>query len=151
MAGAFWQNYSSWHKTMESDVNETGSVQFGSYFFLGWMCYAVNQLRRGLWEVIYELHVLFHDRSWSSQDECHRVELRWCGRPFLELVMILITFPEYECSLFRYEHRVQERRMHYTELNCVLNTVFCEWPFYCLQVAPCLHFYFLFVLGRKTH
>jgi len=30
-------------KTMDSDANETGSVQFSQYFFLGWMHYEVNK------------------------------------------------------------------------------------------------------------
>jgi len=35
-------------KTMDSDANEAGSVFFSQHFFLRQMCYAVNQLRRGL-------------------------------------------------------------------------------------------------------
>jgi len=55
--------------------------------------------------MIYDLSMLFHDRGGSSQDECCVVELRRCGGAILELMMILITFPEYE-------HRGQEGMMH---------------------------------------
>jgi len=42
---------------------------------------------------------------------------------FLDLMMILISFPECEHSLFLDMCRGQERRIHSTELNHVLNTV----------------------------
>ena len=53
----------------------------------------------------YELSMLFHNRGQSRQDECHVVELGRCEGSFLELMMILINFPEYE-------YRVQEGRIH---------------------------------------
>jgi len=30
-------------ETMDSDTNETRSVHFSQCFFLGWMCYVMNQ------------------------------------------------------------------------------------------------------------
>ena len=45
------------------------------------------------------------------------------GDLFLELVMILISIPEYENNLFRCECRGQERRIHSTEMNNALNTI----------------------------
>jgi len=41
----------------------------------------------------YELGVLFHNRVQSSQDEWHVIELRRCEGSFLELMVILISFP----------------------------------------------------------
>ena len=55
--------------------------------------------------MIYKLNMLFHDRNQSSQDECCLVELGRCGGSILEVMMILITFPENE-------HRGQGGRMH---------------------------------------
>jgi len=41
----------------------------------------------------------------------------------LELIIILISFQNVSLALFRCEHKGQERRIHLTELNHVLNTV----------------------------
>ena len=34
-------------KTMDLDANETRGIGFSQYYFLRWMCYVVNQSRRG--------------------------------------------------------------------------------------------------------
>ena len=87
-------------ETMDLDTNETRCVYFSQCFFLGWMCYAMNQSWRRLWEMIYELLVLFHDRGQSSHDECHGVEVgRYWGSLF-RADGDLDIFPECEHSLF---------------------------------------------------
>ena len=122
-------------KTVDWDTDETGSVRFG----LRWMWNVMDQPGGGFWKTIYELSMLFHDRGQSSQDECHGVEVRRYWGSFLELMMILMSFQNMSVALFRHEHRGPEKRIHSTELNHVLNTAFCGWHPYCLQVAPCPH------------
>ena len=79
-------------ETVDSDTDETRSVCFGQCFFLRWICYVMNQSWRRLWEMIYELLVLFHDNSQNRQDECHGWRSGDIEGAFLELMMILISF-----------------------------------------------------------
>src|SRR5882724_10720046 len=92
--------------------------------------------------MVYELLVLFHDSGQSSQDECHGWRSGDIEGACLELMMILISFQNVSISLFRHECRGQERRIHLTEPNQVLNTVSVGGTPYCLQMAPCLHLEF---------
>jgi len=118
---AFWQVVVIGSKTIDLDTNETRSIHFRWCLFLRQMHYVMNQLWRRLWEIIYELLVLFHDRGQSSQDECCGVEVRII-KSLLEPLMIFMSFQNVS-SLFRCDCRGQEMRMHLAELNHVLNTV----------------------------
>ena len=123
------------YKTVDSDSDEPEAVQFGRYFHFRrwrtqWMRWLEGSESLSMSLVCSCISRAREARVMTMLD--NKTDDEW---DIIRLMMILI---EYECSLFRYEHRGQEGRIHSTEQNHVLNTVFHEWHFYCLQVAPCL-------------